>query len=110
MWGKCQGQDFVYFFCLHHLERPTALPARSDQNMKTRVRLKLHQAAMRSRRSCRDRGRPSEKMGDLSQLRARIAATVLAYEKHWSPTAIAEEFGWPLEAVQRWFEAGRPLL
>jgi hypothetical protein len=72
--------------------------------MKSRTRLALQQAAMRSRpKRKRDRLRSVD-------LKPRIAATVLAYERGYSAADIARLFKWPLDDVTRWFEAGRPLL
>jgi hypothetical protein len=75
--------------------------------MKTRVRLRLQQADMRSRL----RDRPSLKpAAQPKELKKRIVAVVLAYERNYSPVEIARYFGWRPEDVQAWFEAGKPLL
>jgi hypothetical protein len=72
--------------------------------MKARVRLKLLQAEMRARpRSQKTRCEPNG-------LKRRIAATVLAFERGWSPVDIAHVFGWDPELVKAWFEAAKPLL
>jgi hypothetical protein len=74
--------------------------------MKARVKLALQQADMRSRLT-RDNSRPTARTADLKR---RIAATILAYERGWTPAKIASFFEWPIGDVERWFEAGKPLL
>jgi hypothetical protein len=64
----------------------------------------MQQAAMRSRPKPKRRSQPA------IDLKGRIAATVLVYERNYSPADIASLFNWNLSDVERWFEAGRPLL
>jgi hypothetical protein len=88
--------------------------------VKERIRLKLAQAAMRSgsrreKRILRDLDRRAEESvrrvdEQPPELKRRIAATIFAYQRNWSPVAIASHFGWELADVQRWMEAGTPLL
>ena len=44
------------------------------------------------------------------ELQRRIAATVLAYQRKWSPEQLAIHFGWEIDDVKRWMDAGNPLL
>jgi len=44
------------------------------------------------------------------ELKRRIAATIFAYQRNWTPAQIATHFNWELEDVTRWMEAGSPLL
>lgn len=74
--------------------------------MKATVRLALEQSEMRSRLKSDHRRRAARPL----DLKRRIAATVLAYERGWTPAEIAELFHWPAEDVARWFDAGKPLL
>jgi DNA-directed RNA polymerase specialized sigma subunit len=45
-----------------------------------------------------------------SELKRRIAATIWAYGRKCTAAQIATEFNWEREAVQRWMDAGTPLL
>ena len=69
----------------------------------------MQQAALRSRPK-RDRNRTRPALDLKDELQRRIAATVLAYQRGYSPADIARLFKWPVEDVERWFEAGKPLL
>jgi hypothetical protein len=64
----------------------------------------MQQAALRSRPKRKRRSQPP------IDLKRRIAATVLIYERNYSPADIASLFKWELRDVQRWLDAGRPLL
>ena len=77
----------------------------ANRDMKARVKLALQQADMRARLK-RDRPRRVESR----DLKRRVAATVLAFHRGWAPAEIARLFGWPVEDVARWLEAGKPLL
>jgi hypothetical protein len=78
--------------------------------MKASVRLELQQAEMRSRlRLDRRLGAPETSSPESAGLRLAIAALILAYGRGWSAADIAHHFGWPREAVERWF-AVKPLL
>jgi uncharacterized protein YaeQ len=88
--------------------------------VKDRIRLKLNQAAMRSgsrreRRLLRDLDRRAvdtvRRVAEQPpELQRRIAATVLAYQRKWSPEQLAIHFGWEIDDVKRWMDAGNPLL
>jgi hypothetical protein len=85
----------------------TSLPA---YLVKARVKLKLQQAEMRARPRC-DISRPSQKTPvEPNELKRMIVATILAHQRHWSAAHIARHFGWVREDVERWLEAGKPLL
>jgi len=73
--------------------------------MKARVKLALQQADMRSRLKHANR-----RTARTTDLKRRIAATILAYERGWAPAQIARFFQWPTEDVEKWMEAGKPLL
>jgi hypothetical protein len=75
--------------------------------MKARVKLALQQADMRSRLKS-DRG--GVRTARPIDLKRRVVATIFAYERGWTPARIANHFGWQLEDVKAWFQAGTPLL
>jgi len=75
--------------------------------MRAQVKLKLVQADMRSR-LVHDHSR--RRAPSTTDLKRRVAATILAYERGWTPARIATFFQWPAEDVERWFDAGKPLL
>ena len=77
--------------------------------MKTRIKLKLMQNAMKARHKSRRRVLRVERDFDL-RLKARVAATVLAFERGWSASDIAKHFDWPVESVEAWIDAGKPLI
>lgn len=52
----------------------------------------------------------SRRTARTTDLKRRIAATILAYERGWAPAEIARFFHWPVEDVERWFDAGKPLV
>jgi hypothetical protein len=72
--------------------------------MKSRTRLKLQQAAMRSR------PKPARNRARIVDLSPRVAATVLIYQRGFSAADVARLFNWRLTDVEKWFDAGRPLL
>lgn len=74
--------------------------------MRAKVKLALQQADMRSRLKHANRGRTAR----TTDVKRRIAATILAYERGWAPAQIARFFQWPTEDVKKWLEAGKPLL
>lgn len=75
--------------------------------MKTTVKLALQQSDMRSRLK-RDRSRL--RIVKPVDLKRRVAATILAYERGWDPVRIADHFGWSRDDTARWVTAGKPLL
>lgn len=106
-----------------HESHVTCFPAGErlvSESVKKSIRLKLNQAAMRSgsrreRRLVRDLDRRAERSArrvdeQPLELKRRIAATICAYQRNWSPSAIAAHFGWELDDVKRWMDAGTPLL
>jgi len=76
--------------------------------MNTRTRIAMQQAALRSRPKRSQGARSAIKLNN--ELQRRIAATTLAYTRGYSPADIAHLFKWPVADVERWIEAGRPLL
>ena len=76
--------------------------------MRARIKLRLMQAAMRARQ--RSPKRVLKARANAPRLKRRIAAAILFYDRGLSARQIAAHFGWPEDAVQRWFDAGRPLL
>ena len=88
--------------------------------MKTRVKLRLLQADMRSRggpylmsgRGERRRRRAAD--GRLArqpdELKKRIAELVLIAERGYTSAQIEQLFGWAAEDVERWIRAGKSLI
>jgi len=64
------------------------------------------QNEMKARQHVRRERRPKV---DWTQLRRRVAATMLIFERGWSAREVAQHFDWPVEYVEAWFEAGKPL-
>jgi DNA-directed RNA polymerase specialized sigma24 family protein len=76
--------------------------------MKTRTRLALQQADMRS--LLRKRGPRRRSLARATDLQRRVVATILVYERGYTPAQIALRFGWNMDDVEKWFLAGKPLL
>jgi hypothetical protein len=111
----------VKTFSFSVLDRlPTDTRTILNTEMKSTVRLRLHQAAMRSRDIAAMRLRPRRDRRDKEsirrqaarpdQLKRRIAATIIAHERGWSPQRLATHFGWSIDDTVRWLDAGKPLL
>ena len=79
------------------------------RKMRARIKLKLQQAEMRARQARLKLLAGATIANSDGEPKPMFMAILLAYGRGLSCEQIAAEFGWPLDHVKLWVEAGRPL-